>query len=1008
MSGATGVTQTVGYVVSGTLSPGFSLAYGTEYSISSPQCTGSGNITCTVSVGFQPRFPGLRQDALLAKDTTGKVIGTTLLYGNGLGPQAALYPGVISTIVGTGGWGYSGDGGFPTAATLSNPQAVAIDNLGNLYIADSINQVVREVSVSTGRITTVVGTGLAGYTGNGGPAVKATLNTPTAIAFDGAGNLYIADQGNNVIRKVSAATGCISTVAGGGTAASGPDGLGDGGPARNALLNGPNDVAVDGAGNLFIADSFNGLIRRVDASSGNITVAAGSGLRIPAGVAVDTAGNLYIADSGNSVIRRVDASSGKVTVVAGSGGYGYSGDLGPATSAKLGTPVSVRLDAAGNLYIADQAENVIRQVNAQSGMITTIAGTGAPGFFGDGGIPTSAALRNPTGVALDSAGNIYIADNANNLVRKVSQASTFAFPNTFVGVASAPQQLTVLNIGNQPLTFSGLAASSNFAQEPVGGAICSSSSVLASAASCTIAVAFVPTTSGNLSGRLTLTNNSRNNLGTAQSVSLTGTGILGAVPQLSISPSTLTFAPQAIGTPSSAQSITLSNPGSAALNISSIQLGGTNGGDFSMTSACPSVLAAKAICSISITFLPSGNGNRTAALIVVDNLPNSPQALPITGTGGTPQIAFSSMGLAFGKQPVGTKSPANAVTISNTGSADMKIVSIALSGTYATDFNLTSTCGATVSAGASCSVSVTFSPGAFGSRTAALTFTDNVSGSTQTINLCGTGSVWANPTVWRPSNGTWYRLPSSGTTPVATQWGLSGDIPVPGDYDGDGKIDFAVFRPSTASWWIVSSKTSVASVQTWGISGDIPVPADYDGDGKTDIAVFRPSTATWWIVSSKTSVGSVQTWGVPGDTPVPADYDGDGKADVAVFRPSNGTWWIVSSKTSVGSVQTWGMSGDIPVPADYDGDGKTDLAVFRPSNATWWIVSSKTSLSSFQTWGTPGDIPVPADYDGDGKADIAVFRPSNGTWWTVASKTGSGSVLTLGANGDIPLASIFR
>ncbi len=232
--------------------------------------------------------------------------------------------------------------------------------------------------------------------------------------------------------------------------------------ATNALLSGPNDIAVDGAGNLYIADSFNGLIRQVEASSGNITVVAAAGLHNPTGVAVDAADNLYIADTGNSVIRRVDASSGKVTIVAGNGGYGYGGDQGPAISAKLGSPVCVRLDPAGNLYIADQGDNVVRQVNAESGIITTIAGTGAPGYFGYGGIPTAAALRNPTGVALDSAGNIYIADYANNLIRKISPASTLAFPNTLVGEASAPQQLTVLNLGNQPLSLSGLASQFKF------------------------------------------------------------------------------------------------------------------------------------------------------------------------------------------------------------------------------------------------------------------------------------------------------------------------------------------------------------------------------------------------------------------------------------------------------------------------------------------------------------------------------------------------------------------
>jgi hypothetical protein len=237
--------QSIGYVLSGATNPTFSLAYGTEYSVSAPQCTGSGSINCSVSVTFQPRFPGLRQDAVLAKDRTGNVIGTTFIYGVGQGPLALLSPGVISTSVGACGWSYSGDGGSPTAATMANPQGVAMDNAGNLYIADSINQVVREVSASTGRISTVVGKGLvAGYTGDGGLATRATLNNPMAIAFDGAGNLYIADQGNNVIRRVNAVSGLICTVAGGGTAASGPDGLGNGGPAKSALLSGPISLST--------------------------------------------------------------------------------------------------------------------------------------------------------------------------------------------------------------------------------------------------------------------------------------------------------------------------------------------------------------------------------------------------------------------------------------------------------------------------------------------------------------------------------------------------------------------------------------------------------------------------------------------------------------------------------------------------------------------------------------------------------------------------------------------
>ncbi|HEX4168708.1 MAG TPA: choice-of-anchor D domain-containing protein, partial [Bryobacteraceae bacterium] len=658
---STAASQTLAYTFSGTLSPSFSVVYNSEYSLGSAACTGSGNISCTVSISFRPTLPGLRQGALLVKDHSNNLIGTTLLYGTGLGPQLTLYPGVISTVAGTGGSsGYVGDGGLALAAYMNNPQGIAIDNAGNLYIADSINQVVRQVSAATGRISTVAGIILnPGYTGDGGLAVKAKLSNPVAVALDGSGNLYIADQGNNVIRKVNAVTGLIVTVAGGGTGGGTADGLGDGGPATNAILSGPNDVAIDGAGNLFIADSFNGLIRRVDAASGIITVALGTGLQDPTGVAVDPAGNLYIADTNNSVVRRMD-TSGKVTVVAGTGVSGYTGDLGLAISAKLMKPACIRLDAAGDLYIADQAKNVIRQVNAQSGIITTIAGTGAANFSGDGGLATGAVLSSPTGVALDSAGNIYIADTANNVIRKISKTSGLTFPSTLVGEASPAQTLTIANIGNQPLTFASLTINSNFSQQTTGAVDCSSSIVLGSSATCMIGLAFTPTTTGNISGSLALTDNNLNVAGTIQNVALSGAGLTGAVPQLSFSPASLTFAAQAVGTSSSAQSITVTNLGTAALNVSSIQFGGVNGSDFNGASTCHSVLAAKASCSLSVIFSPTATGSRTASLIFVDNLANSPQALSITGVGGTPQIAFSPSTLVFANQSVGTTSPATA------------------------------------------------------------------------------------------------------------------------------------------------------------------------------------------------------------------------------------------------------------------------------------------------------------------------------------------------------------
>ena len=343
--------------------------------------------------------------------------------------------GTITTIAGTSTaknpfGGFSGDGGPATSALLDNPSGVAVDAKGNVYIADYGNHRVRRVSRG-GTITTVAGTGQVLSVGDGGPATSAGLYGPRGVAVDGRGNLYIADPQANTVRKVSPG-GTITTFAGGMLDKVGFSG--DGGPVTSAKVNGPWGVAVDGKGNVYIADTLNFRVRKVS-PSGTITTIAGTGksgfsgdggpatsaqLASPHGVAVDKKGNLYIADFVNNRVRKV-SPSGRITTIAGTGKSGYSGDGGPATSAQLFFPVGVAVDRRGNVYIADSSSRV-RMVNSR-GTITTVAGNGTsggtPSSLGDGGPATSARAWGVLGVAVDAQGNLYIADTGNARVRKV-------------------------------------------------------------------------------------------------------------------------------------------------------------------------------------------------------------------------------------------------------------------------------------------------------------------------------------------------------------------------------------------------------------------------------------------------------------------------------------------------------------------------------------------------------------------------------------------------------------
>ena len=284
----------------------------------------------------------------------------------------------ISTIAGTGSQGYSGDDGAATLAILNCPLGMSADSSGNIYFVDTCNQKIRRIAASTGIITTIAGTGSIGSAGDGGAATAAQLYNPHGLYVDSSGNIYIADLSNQKVRKVTASTGIITTIAGTGR----PGFSGDGGAATAAQLFTPEGVVVDSSGSVYIADWDNHRIRKVAASTGIITTIAGTG------------------------------SIGTATAV--------NGDGGAATAAQLNIPQGVSVDSLGNVYIADSGNQKIRKVAVSTGIITTIAGTGSAGSAGDGGAATAAQLNGAHGVSVDSSGNVYIADSGNQKIRKLT------------------------------------------------------------------------------------------------------------------------------------------------------------------------------------------------------------------------------------------------------------------------------------------------------------------------------------------------------------------------------------------------------------------------------------------------------------------------------------------------------------------------------------------------------------------------------------------------------------
>lgn len=640
-----------------------------------------------------------------------------------------------------------------TTTSLNYPQGTYATSTGSLLIADSNNDRIREVTA--GNITTFAGNGLISFS-NAATATAGQLDTPGGLAVDSTGDLIIADVGaggeQSVIRKVASpiSTGALTTLVGG----PGFSGfLNNNTTDTSYPVNVENDaegVFVDPSGNVFIADTLNCIVRELSAgvmttvagiaptpssdfpaSTPNcgFTASGGTALTTTLGVvnsvALDAFGDIFFSDSTNNVIWEVpkntvgSLTAGNAYVVVGTqsttGAFG--GEGGVATSAKLNKPTGIYFDVYGNLFIADTGNNLVREVPSDNtgtmtaGNIYTVAGNLAnqsAGYSGNNGVATSAQLNAPYTMVVDNAENIFIADTNNQVIREV--AGTTAAGKTKGDIYTV--------VGTNVAGFAGDGGAATAAQlnVPQGLAIDGSGDLLIADA-----------------------NNNR-----VRSVSAIAN--VSAVPVASFDADSLTFLPQPVNIASTAQTVKLTNNGGATLTGIAVTITGTNAADFAQTNTCTATLAAGANCTISVTFTPAAVGAFTAKLSIADNAFGNPQTIALSGTGqvGTPAAVITPNPIAFTPQPVGVASTAIAVTVSNaTGTGVLTISSIGFSGTNATDFSQTNTCGtlpAAVAAGASCTVNVVFDPTSAGARAANLVVTDTAANSPQTVPITGTAT----------------------------------------------------------------------------------------------------------------------------------------------------------------------------------------------------------------------------------------------------------------------------
>ena len=727
------------------------------YPSSSCGSTLAAGANCTYVMNFSPLAAGGYAATLSVADDASTSPQTIALSGIGepaAEPEVQFTPTILSAIAGTGTMPTDcvnpAQPGPALQTQLCAPTAVAVDYSGNIYIAEQTENVVLKMDTS-GNITTFAGVpGSTGsYSGDSGPANAAHLNQPGGLAVDGLGDVFISDSGNKRIREVNATTSTITTFVGGGSGTYFNGGTG------TAVVLDPAGIAFDPSGNLYIAEPNQQIVVKVTSqgvatlfagvqASGGAGVAGYNGdniqantaeLNAPTTVASDRNGNIYIADSLNYRIRYINENfePGLIATVAGNGTQGNTGDAGVSTSAEI-TPLSIAINEANDIFISDGTK--LRKVDNQ-GYINTFAGGGTGGL---GGPATAAALSGVGQPGFDNNGNVLIPVIGTPQVLSAGPTGILQFGNQAVSTTSAPLTVTVENTGNNYLNFNSLTFTATGPFSVTGGT-CEQATDggYSPGETCTLTVTFTPTATGAQTGSISVASNA---LASPSSITLQGSGTAAAAPTATLSPATLSFGSVTSGITSSAQMLTLSNTGNAALTISGITIGGANPSDFAETNTCGGSLAAAATCTISVTFTPGSAASFAAIVSVADNATGSPQTATLSGSGTAPAVpvaALSPSTVSFGNVVTGVTTSAQTVTLSNTGNAALTISGIAIGGTNATDFAETTTCGETLAAGASCTIAVTFTPGSVANFSATVSVVDNAAGSPQTAALSGSG-----------------------------------------------------------------------------------------------------------------------------------------------------------------------------------------------------------------------------------------------------------------------------